>query len=134
MAPPPLWGPPPPLFPGAGSAVGAVAGTCAPPGIGAVPVGDGDGFGIGAALTVPTPNVSVDKPMPAAIAAALAKRLMSMMFHSLRGCLCCNPLLIGYPANAETNPAMPGDDVAIGLIIRGKARLSCQAAREDSTG
>ena len=89
MAPPPLWGPPPPLFPGAGSAVGAVAGSCTLPGIGAVPVGPGigDGFGIGAALTGPTPNVSVDKLRQAAIATAPAKRLTFMKFHSLRGYL-----------------------------------------------
>jgi hypothetical protein len=79
MAPPPLWGPPPPLRPGSGSAVGAVAGTWTPGPPGANGVGDG-GFGIGAALTGPAPNVSADRPTPAAIAAALAKRLRSIIF------------------------------------------------------
>jgi hypothetical protein len=45
-----------------------------------------------------------------------------------------NVLDIGYPANAETNPATPRNDVAIGLITGCKVRHTCQAAREDSTG
>jgi hypothetical protein len=103
MAPPPLWGPPPPLRPGPGSDVGAVAGSWTLPGIGAVPVVGGDGFGMGAALTDPSPNVRVDNPRPAAIAAALAKRLRSIVVRSLRGYVVFSVLACGYPANAETN-------------------------------
>ena len=134
MAPPPLWGPPPPLRPGPGSDVGAVAGSCTLPGIGAVPVGDGvgigDGFGIGAALTGPTPNVSVDRPTPTAIAAALAKRLGSIVIRSLRGYVMFSVLACGYPANAETNPATPRHDVAVGLISGLEGRPSFKRRRK----
>jgi hypothetical protein len=72
-------------------------------------------LGIGAALTGPDPNINVDMPTPAAIAAALATRLRSIVFRSFRGLNVFNVLVSGYPANAETNPATPRNHVAIGL-------------------
>jgi hypothetical protein len=50
-------------------------------------VGDGGGSN-GAAVTGPIPNSNVDVATPAAIAAALATRLRSIIFRSLRGFVC----------------------------------------------
>ena len=116
-------GPPPPLCgataPPAGGAVGSS--TCTPPGAGGL-VGPGDGLGIGAALTGANPDISGDTAMPAAIAAALATRLRFIGFRFPRDFHKSNVLVSAYPGAAETNPATPRIDVAIGLTVCCEAR------------
>src|ERR1700684_4488357 len=86
-----------------------------PPGAGGS-VGAGDGLGIGAALTASIPNISGDTATPAAIAAALATRFRFIGFRFPRGFVVSLISLVGgYPGNAQTNPATPPNDVAIGL-------------------
>jgi len=127
MLPPPLWGPPPPLC-GMAPDVGAIDMPGDMPGAGGL-VGAGDGLGIGAALTGPTPNISGATTTPAAIAAALATRVRFMDFRFPRRLFVFSVLKSGYPGNAETNPATPHIDVAIGLTTGGPLY---RAARESS--
>jgi hypothetical protein len=125
MLPPPLWGPPPPLC--GTTPVGAVV----MPGPGGLD-GEGDGLGIGAALTGPTPNIGGAMTTPAAIAAALATRLRFIGFRFPRRLYVFNVLINGYPGNAETNPATPHIDVAVGLTTGSDSASRCCAARESS--
>src|SRR5271154_3372752 len=98
-----------------------------PPGAGWV--GDGGGSN-GAALARPTPNISGEMATPAAIAAALAARLRFIGFRFPRGLL--TSLVSGYPRNAQTNPATPPNDVAIGLTT-GRYGVGPHAPRLEKT-
>jgi hypothetical protein len=130
MPPPPPLGPPPPLC-GSAPVVGAMLMPGLMPGAGAV-VGPGDGLGIGAALAGPTPNISVDMPTPAAIATALAMRLRSIIFRSLRGCSSSTCWLAVTQLTLKINPATPCNDVAIGLTTCGYG-VGPHAARREKT-
>ena len=125
MLPPPLWGPPPPLC---GTAdVGAIV-MPGPPGAGWV--GDGGGSN-GTALTGPTPNISVDMPTPAAIVAALATRLRSIVFHSHPRLLRSTCWLAATQGTPKLTPqrcaATPSSQ-----LPTVKMRPNCRAGRESS--